>query len=82
MAKEKVTLKWSKKENDWIIQYPEWGNRNARILGINLLSMVQDFEGVSGNSLRDLINNCKCDDKSFNADSFTIIVRTNEKKEE
>jgi len=32
-SKEKVTVKWSKKEKCWISKYPEWKNRNGRITG-------------------------------------------------
>jgi len=42
-SKEKVTVKWSKKENCWISKYPEWRNRNARILGNNFFTMIEQF---------------------------------------
>ena len=31
MKVEKVIVKWSKKEKDWISKYPEWENRNATL---------------------------------------------------
>ncbi len=43
-SKEKVTLKWSKKENDFIARYPEWKNRNGRITGIAFGNMIRVFE--------------------------------------
>ncbi len=68
-SKEKVTVKWSKTEKDWITKYPEWQNRNARILGINLLSMMQMYEEKKGYKFRELIENA-----GFDPDTFTISV--------
>ncbi len=69
MAKEKVTIKWSKREKDWISRFPEWDNRNPRILGNNFFHMIQDYKNANGESLRTIIDNA-----GFDPDTFTIIV--------
>ncbi len=69
-GKEKVTVKWSKKEKDWISKWPEWENRNAKILGNNFFTMIQEFEKYKGEKLRKVIS-----DAGFDPDSFTISVR-------
>jgi len=38
--KEEVSVKWNKKENDWVSKFPEWKNRNAKILGNNFFTIV------------------------------------------
>lgn len=70
MALKKVTVKWNKKENDWITKYPEWKNRNARILGLNFLTMIQEFEKWKGEDLRKVIEGA-----GFDPDSLTITVK-------
>ena len=67
--KKKVIVKWSKKENDWISKYPEWENRNARILGNNFFNMISEFEKWRGEDLRKTISNA-----GFNPATFTISV--------
>lgn len=42
--RERVIVKWSKKENDWISKYPEWKNRNAKIAGNAFFTMIDQFE--------------------------------------
>ncbi len=78
-SKEKVTVKWSTKEKDWISKYPEWKNRNARITGNALFDMIRTWEAfMSKNwegkptgfkSLRDYLS-----DGGFDPDTFTISV--------
>lgn len=78
-SKEKVTVKWSKKEKDWISKYPEWENRNAKITGNAFFHMIQcwedfmskDWEGkpTGFTSLRNYLSN-----GGFDADTFTISV--------
>lgn len=78
-SKEKVTLKWSKNESDWIVKYPEWKNRNARITGSAFCSMIQEFEKFMAKNwegkptgftnLRDYLS-----DGGFDPDTFTISV--------
>ncbi len=68
-SKEKVTVKWSKKENDWVSKYPEWENRNARILGNNFFEMIKEFEKWKGESLRQVLIN-----GGFDPETFTISV--------
>jgi hypothetical protein len=68
-SKEKVTVKWSKREGDWVSHYPEWENRNARILGNNFFTMIQEFEKWKGESLRQVLIN-----GGFDPDTFTISV--------
>ena len=77
---EKVTVKWSKKEKDWMSRYPEWENRNARIMGNAFFDMIKQFENsMSKNwegkptgftNLRDYLS-----DGGFDPDTFTISVK-------
>ncbi len=66
----KVTIKWSKKEKDWISRWPEWKNRNPRILGNNFFGMINDFKGPNGEGLRDIISMA-----GFDPDTFVISVK-------
>ncbi len=85
-SKEKVTVKWSKTEKDWISKYPEWENRNARITGNAFFGMIQDFDKyISKNSennpsgyknLRDYLSK-----GGFDPDTFTISVNAKNKDE-
>ena len=78
-SKEKVTVKWSKKENDWITRYPEWKNRNGRITGGAFFHMItqfekwmsKDWEGkpTGFKSLRHYLS-----EGGFDPDTFTISV--------
>lgn len=75
MPVEKVTVKWSKKENDWQSKYPEWENRNARIVGNSFFTMIrlyeQEIARKSGyKDFRDYL-----DKAGLDPDSFTIIVK-------
>lgn len=75
----KVTVKWSKKENDWRSKYPDWQNRNARIIGNSFFTMIQKFEELMRKdwegkptgftTLRDYLSNA-----GFDPDSFRISV--------
>ena len=77
---EKVTVKWSTKEKDWMSRYPEWENRNARIMGNAFFDMIKQFENsMSKNwegkptgftNLRDYLS-----DGGFDPDTFTISVK-------
>ena len=83
-SKEKVTVKWSKKERDWITRYPEWKNRNGRITGCSLLHMIakweefhsKDWEGKPTGfiSLRKYL-----EEGGFDPDTFTISVNAKKK---
>lgn len=78
-SKEKVTVKWSKKEKDWVSKYPEWENRNARITGNAFFDMIRKFEEFMSKdwqgkptgftNLRDYLSN-----GGFDPDTFTISV--------
>lgn len=72
--RQKVTVKWSKRENDWVSKYPEWENRNARILGNNFFTMIQEYEKCKGESLRQVLIN-----GGFDPDTFTISVKAKTK---
>jgi hypothetical protein len=76
-SKKKVTLKWSKREGDWESRFPEWKNRNARILGNNLFTMIQEFEKWKGEKLRDVIAQA-----GFDPDTFTITIHANPDRHE
>jgi hypothetical protein len=75
-SKEKVVVKWSKKENDWLSKYP---NRNGRITGNSFFTMIKQFEEFMSKdwqgkptgftSLRDYLS-----DGGFDPDTFTISV--------
>jgi len=85
MSKEKVTVKWSKKEKDWVSKYPEWKNRNAIITGNAFFDMIRKFEEFMSKdwegkptrfkSLREYLS-----EGGFDPDTFTISVHA--KKEE
>lgn len=78
-SKEKVTVKWSKRENDWVSRYPEWENRNAKIAGNAMFNMIRKFEEFMSKdwegkptgfkSLRDYLS-----EGGFDPDTFTISV--------
>ncbi len=75
--RKKVTVKWSKRENDWISNYP---SRNARITGNSFFDMIQKFEEFMSKdwqgkpteftNLRDYLSN-----GGFDPDTFTISVK-------
>jgi len=77
---EKVTVKWSKREQDWISRYPEWNNRNARIVGNSFFGLIQEWEKFMSKdwegkptgftTLRNYL-----DEAGFDADTFTISVQ-------
>lgn len=69
MTKKKVTVKWSKKENDWQSKYPEWENRNARIVGNSFFTMIRKWEEFHDTDLRTYLS-----DAGLNPDTFTISV--------
>ena len=69
LSKEKVTVFWSKKEQDWMTRWPEWENRNAKILGRNLLGMIEDFKNPNGENLRDFLRT-----SGFDPDTFSMKV--------
>lgn len=85
-SKEKVTVKWSKKENDWVSRYPEWPNRNGRITGNAFFSMIQEFEKFMSKNwegkptgftnLRDYLIS-----GGFDPDTFTITVNALKKED-
>ena len=72
-SKEKVTLKYSKKEQDFITKYPEYKNRNGRITGnflLGLLELAEETVISRGNeSLRDYF-----DKGGFDIETFKISI--------
>lgn len=74
--KNEIKLKWSKKEEDWEVNYPEGGKN----LGTSLFHMIRkfeffmsyDFEGQRTNfkSLRSFI-----EENGFDPNSFTITIK-------
>jgi hypothetical protein len=74
MSKEKVTVKWSKKGKDWQSRYPEWGNRNARIVGNAFFTMIRRYEEFMQPSgyidFRDYLTKA-----GFDPDTLTITVK-------
>lgn len=85
-VKEKVTVKWSKKEKDWVSRYPEWPNRNARITGGAFFDMIRKFEEFMSKdwegkptgftNLRDYLSS-----GGFDPDTFTISVKAKLKED-
>ncbi|MGA9651902.1 hypothetical protein [Pedobacter sp.] len=85
-SKEKVTVKWSKKEKDWQSRYPEWENRNARIVGNQFFNMIREYEEFMSKNwegkptgfttLRDYLSQA-----GFDPDTFTISVNAKVKAE-
>lgn len=73
MSKEKVTVKWSKREKDWQSKYPEWPNRNARIVGNAFFTMIRLYEDqmrpMGYKDFRDYLTKAGLD-----PDTFTITV--------
>ena len=82
--KERVTVKWSKKENDWQSRYPEWENRNARITGNCFFTMISKWEEFMSKNwegkptgfttLRKYL-----EEGGFDPDTFTISVYAKKK---
>ena len=78
-SKEKITLKWSKKERDWISHWPEWENGNARAVSHCFFNMIRKYEEFMSynwegkrtefKSLRDHLI-----EGGFDPDTFTISV--------
>jgi hypothetical protein len=75
-SKEKVTVKYNPKDKDYVSRYPEWENRNARILGNNFFTMIQEFEKWKGEKLADVISNA-----GFDPNTFCISVNAKLKEE-
>jgi len=78
-SKEKVTVKWSKKEKDWVSKYPEWENRNARITGnafFDLIRCFEDFMSKDYQGKRTDFTNFRdyLSSGGFDPDTFTISV--------
>ncbi len=74
--KEKVTVKWSKREKDWVSKWPEWENRNAKILGNNFFGMIREYEEWSGKKIRNIIS-----EAGFDPDTFTISVKAKSRQQ-
>jgi len=74
MSKEKVTVKWSKREKDWQSRYPEWPNRNARIVGNAFFTMIRQYEEfikpAGYTDFRDYLSKA-----GFDPDTLTITVK-------
>ena len=74
---EKVTLKWSKRERDWIIHYP---NKAGATVGSAFFDMIRkfdefmsrDWEGkpTGYTDFREYLSNA-----GYNPDTFQIIVK-------
>ena len=75
--RKKVTVKWSKKENDWISNYP---SRNGRITGNAFFNMIRKFEEFMSTNwegkptgftnIRDYLSS-----GVFEQDKFTLSVK-------
>jgi hypothetical protein len=76
ISKEKVTVKWSNKEKDWVSKFPEWENRNGKITGNAFFTMIQEFEKFIGKDLRGYLSS-----GGFDPDTFTISVNAKVKRE-
>lgn len=77
--KQRVTVKWSKKEKDWLSRYPEWPNRNARIVGNSFFSMIRKYEEFMSSDWEGKPTGFKdlrtyLSDAGLDPDTFTISV--------
>jgi len=84
-SKEKVVVKWSKKEKDWISKWPEWPNRNARITGNCFFDMIRKFEEFMSKDWEGKPTDFKnlrehLSDGGFDPDTFTISVNAKVKE--
>jgi hypothetical protein len=75
--KDKVSLKWSKKENDWLMKYPNNAGKGVGGTFFNMIRkleefMSKDWEGkpTGFTSLRQYLG-----DSGFDPDTFTISVQ-------
>jgi len=80
MNRGKVVVKWSKKEKDWQSKYPEWKNRNARIVGNSFFDMIRKFEDFMANDWEGKPTGFKnlrtyLLDAGFDPDTFSISVK-------
>jgi hypothetical protein len=83
--RESVRVKWSKRENDWVSRFPEWENRNARIVGNAFFTMIERYEHFRLNDWQGNPTEFKdlrtyLFDAGFDPDSFTISVKARHKK--
>ena len=77
MTIQKVTVKWSKKENDWVSKYE---SRNGRITGNAFFDMIRKFEDFMSKdwegkptgftNFRDYLSS-----GGFDPETFTISVK-------
>jgi hypothetical protein len=67
MKREKFTLKWSKKENDWVCNYP---NLNGKHLMNYLFEVIKEYN----------LKN-KLEEFGFNHKSFKISIEKVEKND-
>lgn len=75
---EKTVIKWSKKEKDWIVIYP---NRNGRIFGHNMFVMIEKFNEFKskdwqGNPTGYIDFRQHLISGGFDPDTFTITVKS------
>lgn len=72
-SKEKVTLKYSKAEKEFLVKYPEYKNRNGRITGnffSGLLDMAeQRVKELGSENLKDYFEK-----GGFDIETFTISI--------
>lgn len=73
----KVTLKWSEKQQDFIVRYPEMPNRNGRITGsffCHITEMAEDYAKKIGyESLKDYFSK-----GGFDINTFRITIELKE----
>lgn len=79
LSKEKVIVKWSTTEKDWVSKYPEWKNKNARITGNAFFSMIRKFEEFMSSDWEGKPTGFKnlrqyLSDGGFDPDTFKISV--------
>lgn len=67
MSTHRAIVKWSKKENDWVCHYPD---RNGRIFGNNIFSMIKDWEKFMREDFREHLRK-----GGYDPDSFRVSVK-------
>ena len=74
---EKVVLKWSKKNKDWVCDYP---NNNGRTIGGDLFMMIRKYNDYvskddNGNPTNHPQLRQHLEALGYDADTFTISVK-------
>ena len=79
-AKEKVTAKWNKKEQDWFFRFPEYQNRNGKITASFINGMIEYANNYAKKlgckDLRDYFESGGFDPDTFEIKIHAILGQT------